>query len=100
MSDLAAARAFYVDVLGLPVLFEDAIVAVVGAPGGASSCIATTRGMTSAGRSRPAEKQAGSLSALRIGSRLVRGGGSPKRVQRNLGHSGGVMGKIRPHRGS
>lgn len=30
VSDLAAARAFYVDALGLPVLFEDEIIAVVG----------------------------------------------------------------------
>lgn len=34
VSDLAEARAFYVDALGLPVLFEDEIVVVVGTPSG------------------------------------------------------------------
>jgi catechol 2,3-dioxygenase-like lactoylglutathione lyase family enzyme len=34
VSDLAAARAFYVEALGLPVVFEDGIVVVVGGPSG------------------------------------------------------------------
>jgi lactoylglutathione lyase len=34
VSDLSAARAFYVDTLGLPLLFEDEIVVVVGDQGG------------------------------------------------------------------
>jgi catechol 2,3-dioxygenase-like lactoylglutathione lyase family enzyme len=34
VSDLAAARAFYVEALGLSVLFEDAIIVVVGGPSG------------------------------------------------------------------
>jgi catechol 2,3-dioxygenase-like lactoylglutathione lyase family enzyme len=34
VSDLGAARAFYVEALGLPVLFEDEIVIVVGGPSG------------------------------------------------------------------
>lgn len=34
VSDLATARAFYVDALGLPVLFEDEIIVVVGGPSG------------------------------------------------------------------
>ena len=34
VSDLAAARAFYADALGLPVLFEDQIIAVVGGESG------------------------------------------------------------------
>jgi catechol 2,3-dioxygenase-like lactoylglutathione lyase family enzyme len=34
VSDLAAARAFYIDALGLPILFEDAIIAVVGGASG------------------------------------------------------------------
>jgi len=34
VSDLAAAKAFYADTLGLPVLFEDQIVAVVGGGSG------------------------------------------------------------------
>jgi len=34
VSDLAAAKAFYVGALGLPVLFEDQIVAVVGGESG------------------------------------------------------------------
>lgn len=34
VSNLAASRAFYVEVLGLPVLFEDEIVIVVGGPSG------------------------------------------------------------------
>jgi catechol 2,3-dioxygenase-like lactoylglutathione lyase family enzyme len=34
VADLASARAFYVDALGLPVLFEDEIVVVVGGPAG------------------------------------------------------------------
>jgi catechol 2,3-dioxygenase-like lactoylglutathione lyase family enzyme len=34
VADLAAARSFYVEGLGLPVLFEDQIVVVVGDPGG------------------------------------------------------------------
>ncbi|MGC9962033.1 MAG: VOC family protein [Acidimicrobiales bacterium] len=34
VGDLAAARAFYVDVLGLPVTFEDEIIVVVGGPAG------------------------------------------------------------------
>lgn len=34
VSNLADARAFYVDALGLPVLFEDEIVVVVGGPSG------------------------------------------------------------------
>ena len=32
--DLAAARAFYADFVGLPVVFEDEIIVVLGAPGG------------------------------------------------------------------
>jgi len=34
VSDLAGARAFYVDALGLPVLFEDDIIVVVGSSSG------------------------------------------------------------------
>jgi len=34
VSDLAAAKAFYVGALGLPVLFEDQIIAVVGGESG------------------------------------------------------------------
>jgi lactoylglutathione lyase len=34
VSDLAKARAFYVDALGLPVVFEDEIIVVVGGPTG------------------------------------------------------------------
>jgi lactoylglutathione lyase len=34
VSDLAAAKAFYADALGLPVLFEDEIIAVVGGESG------------------------------------------------------------------
>lgn len=34
VSELAAARAFYVDGLGLPVLFEDEIAVVLGGPSG------------------------------------------------------------------
>jgi catechol 2,3-dioxygenase-like lactoylglutathione lyase family enzyme len=34
VSDLGAARAFYVEALGLSVLFEDAIIVVVGGPSG------------------------------------------------------------------
>jgi len=34
VSDLAKARTFYVDTLGLPLLFEDEIVVVVGGPTG------------------------------------------------------------------
>jgi catechol 2,3-dioxygenase-like lactoylglutathione lyase family enzyme len=34
VSDLAEARAFYVDALGLPVRFEDEIIVVVGGPSG------------------------------------------------------------------
>ena len=34
VSDLAAAKAFYADALGLPVLFEDQIIAVVGGESG------------------------------------------------------------------
>jgi catechol 2,3-dioxygenase-like lactoylglutathione lyase family enzyme len=34
VSDLAEARAFYVDALGLPVLFEDEIIVVVGSSSG------------------------------------------------------------------
>jgi catechol 2,3-dioxygenase-like lactoylglutathione lyase family enzyme len=34
VSDLAAAQAFYVEALGLPVVFEDGIVVVVGGPSG------------------------------------------------------------------
>ncbi len=34
VSDLAEARVFYVDALGLPVLFEDEIIVVVGGPTG------------------------------------------------------------------
>ena len=34
VSDLSAARAFYVDALGLPLVFEDEIVVVVGDQGG------------------------------------------------------------------
>ncbi|MGH2904307.1 MAG: VOC family protein [Solirubrobacteraceae bacterium] len=34
VSDLVQARVFYVDALGLPVLFEDEIVVVVGGPSG------------------------------------------------------------------
>ena len=34
VSDLAQARGFYVEALGLPVLFEDEIIVVVGGPTG------------------------------------------------------------------
>jgi lactoylglutathione lyase len=34
VSDLKASRAFYVDGLGLPVVFEDSVIVVVGGPAG------------------------------------------------------------------
>jgi catechol 2,3-dioxygenase-like lactoylglutathione lyase family enzyme len=34
VSDLAEARAFYVEALGLPLLFEDEIIVVIGGPSG------------------------------------------------------------------
>ena len=44
VSDLAQARAFYVEALGLPVLFEDEIIVVVGGPTGRVVLHRTDRG--------------------------------------------------------
>jgi catechol 2,3-dioxygenase-like lactoylglutathione lyase family enzyme len=64
LSNLADARAFYVDVLGLPVLFEDAIVAVVGGTGGPIVLHRKDRGHDERG-TFPAGGEAGGV-ALRL----------------------------------
>ncbi len=54
VSDLRESRAFYVDGLGLPVVFEDDVIVVVGAPAGRVVLTATTWGTTRGASSPPA----------------------------------------------
>jgi catechol 2,3-dioxygenase-like lactoylglutathione lyase family enzyme len=62
VSSLADAKGFYIDVLGLPLLFEDEIIVVVGDPGGGALVLhRNDRGHDERG-TFPAGSQAGAAS--------------------------------------
>jgi len=71
VSDLAGARAFYADALGLPVLFEDEIVVVVGTNRAGSSCTAMIGATMSGASSLLVRARAALRCALRWTTRTL-----------------------------
>ena len=101
VADLQASRAFYVDVLGLPVVYEDDITAVVGGPMGRvvlhATTVATTRGVLSPPGTAWAEPSCASLSRTPT-SRSSRGG--QKGSAGSLARPGRHVGRLRRPRRS
>jgi hypothetical protein len=100
---LVAARAFYVEGLQLPLLFEDEILFVVGGPYGRVVLHRNAEATTNVGRSRPAidweVQRSASPSRMRTCANKRQGSEDSRSCGRHKSQTGGASSSWRPPTG-